>query len=68
MTAKELISGAVISLRPGDIGSDALSLMDELRVSHLPVVNDLEFLGLSRIRIFTIKESTISLHGIISSH
>ena len=46
MTAKELISGAVISLRPGDIGSDALSLMDELRVSHLPVVNDLEFLGL----------------------
>jgi len=46
MTAKDLISGAVISLRPGDIGSDALSLMDELRVSHLPVVNDLDFFGL----------------------
>jgi CBS domain-containing protein len=46
MTAKELISGTVISLRPSDIGSDALSLMDELRVSHLPVVNELDFLGL----------------------
>ena len=46
MTAKELISGTVISLRPTDIGSDALSLMDELRVSHLPVVSELEYLGI----------------------
>lgn len=46
MTAKDLISETVISLRPTDIGSDALGLMDELRVSHMPVVNGMEFLGL----------------------
>ena len=46
MTAKDLISEIVIALRPGDIGSDALGLMDELRVSHHPVVQELEFLGL----------------------
>lgn len=46
MTAKDLINEIVIALRPADIGSDALGLMDELRVSHLPVVQELEFLGL----------------------
>ncbi|MCX6286495.1 MAG: CBS domain-containing protein [Bacteroidetes bacterium] len=46
MIAKDLINDAVIALRPTDIGSDALGLMDELRVSHLPVVNELEFIGL----------------------
>jgi len=46
MTAKDLINETVISLRPTDIGSDALGLMDELRVSHLPVVNELDLIGL----------------------
>jgi CBS domain-containing protein len=46
MIAKDLINDAIIALRPSDIGSDALGLMDELRVSHLPVVNELEFIGL----------------------
>ena len=46
MTARDLINDTVIALRPSDIGSDALGLMDELRVSHLPVVDGLEFLGL----------------------
>jgi len=46
MIAKDLINDTVIALRPSDIGSDALGLMDELRVSHLPVVEELEFLGL----------------------
>ena len=46
MIAKDLINDSVIALRPSDLGSDALGLMDELRVSHLPVVNELEFLGL----------------------
>ena len=46
MTAKDLINDTVIALRPSDIGSDALGLMDELRVSHLPVVDGMEFLGL----------------------
>ena len=46
MIAKDLINETVIALRPSDIGSDALGLMDELRVSHLPVVNELDFIGL----------------------
>ena len=46
MTARDLINDTVIALRPSDIGSDALGLMDELRVSHLPVVDGMEFLGL----------------------
>ncbi len=46
MIAKDLINDTVIALRPSDIGSDALGLMDELRVSHLPVVNELEYIGL----------------------
>jgi len=46
MIAKDLINDTIIALRPSDIGSDALGLMDELRVSHLPVVNETEFLGL----------------------
>ena len=46
MIAKALISDKVIALRPSDKGSDALGLMDELRVSQLPVVSQLELLGL----------------------
>ncbi|MCX6241682.1 MAG: CBS domain-containing protein [Bacteroidetes bacterium] len=46
MIARDLINDAVIALSPTDIGSDALGLMDELRVSHLPVVSELEFIGL----------------------
>ncbi|MCX6283756.1 MAG: CBS domain-containing protein, partial [Bacteroidetes bacterium] len=46
MIARDLINDSVIALRPSDIGSDALGLMDELRVSHLPVVSELEFIGL----------------------
>ncbi|MEI8006401.1 MAG: CBS domain-containing protein [Bacteroidota bacterium] len=46
MIAKDLINDTIIALRPSDIGSDALGLMDELRVSHLPVVNELDFMGL----------------------
>ncbi|MEI7492014.1 MAG: CBS domain-containing protein [Bacteroidota bacterium] len=46
MIAKDLINDTVIALRPSDIGSDALGLMDELRVSHLPVVSELEYIGI----------------------
>ncbi|MCX6281807.1 MAG: CBS domain-containing protein [Bacteroidetes bacterium] len=46
MIAKDLINDAVIAIRPSDIGSDVLGLMDELRVSHLPVVDNLEYIGL----------------------
>ena len=46
MQASELISSSIISLHPDDDGSKALSVMDELRASHLPVVRNKFYLGL----------------------
>ena len=46
MVARQLISAAIGKLNPTDTGAFALSLMDELNVSQLPVVNDKEYLGL----------------------
>jgi len=46
MLAAELISEAVPSLKTSDTGEKALLWMDTYRISHLPVVNNEEFLGL----------------------
>jgi len=46
MLTKELISDVVPSLKTSDTGIKALYWMDIFRISHLPVVNDVEFLGL----------------------
>jgi hypothetical protein len=46
MIARELISEAITPLKPSATGAAALGLMDEMRVSHLPIVADEEFLGL----------------------
>ena len=46
MLAKELISDTVIALKTSDSASLAITLMDEYKVSHLPIVNNIEFLGL----------------------
>lgn len=46
MLARELISKIVPPLRPNDEVSRALAWMDEFKVSHLPVVDGHEFLGL----------------------
>ncbi|HTX88984.1 MAG TPA: CBS domain-containing protein [Bacteroidales bacterium] len=46
MLAKQLISDSLMPLRTSDTGADALIFMDEYRVSHLPIVNNQEFLGL----------------------
>jgi predicted transcriptional regulator len=46
MLANELINDIIIPLRTSDTGSTALSWMEELRVSHLPIVNNEAFLGL----------------------
>jgi signal-transduction protein with cAMP-binding, CBS, and nucleotidyltransferase domain len=46
MLAKDLISDVVPALRTSDTGLKALSYMDIFRVSHLPIVNNTEFLGL----------------------
>jgi acetoin utilization protein AcuB len=46
MLAKDLISEVVPALKTSDSGLQALSWMDIFRISHLPIVNNREFLGL----------------------
>jgi acetoin utilization protein AcuB len=46
MLAKEMLSEVIPSLKTSDSGITALNWMDIFKVSHLPIVNDMEFLGL----------------------
>lgn len=46
MIAKEMISDVIPALKTSDTGITALNWMDIFKVSHLPIVNDEEFLGL----------------------
>lgn len=42
----ELISTNIPALNPDDTGETALQIMDDFRVSHLPVVSGVEYIGL----------------------
>lgn len=46
MIARDLITDSVTPLNTSDSGALALGMMDEYRVSHLPIVNNQDFLGL----------------------
>jgi acetoin utilization protein AcuB len=46
MVAKDLISEVIPSLKTSDSGQTALNWMEIFRVSHLPIVNNQDFLGL----------------------
>jgi acetoin utilization protein AcuB len=46
MVAKDLISEVIPSLRTSDSGQTALNWMEIFKISHLPIVNNQEFLGL----------------------
>lgn len=46
MLAKDLVSDIIPALRTSDTGARALSWMEIFRISHLPIVNNQEFLGL----------------------
>ncbi|MFP4024679.1 MAG: CBS domain-containing protein [Thiohalospira sp.] len=46
MLAKDLISDEIPSLRTSDTAVEALNWMEVFRISHLPIVNNEEFLGL----------------------
>jgi len=46
MLAKDLVESAVIPLKTSDTGARALQWMDENKVTHLPIVNNEEYLGL----------------------
>lgn len=46
MIAKTLITESIVPLKTSDTGAVALSFMDDYKISHLPIVNNQEFLGL----------------------
>jgi len=46
MVAKDLISDVVPAIKTSDLGQTALNWMEIFRVSHLPIVNNQDFLGL----------------------
>ncbi|WP_346854344.1 CBS domain-containing protein [uncultured Draconibacterium sp.] len=46
MLAEKLISDVITSVKSSEPGKKALSYMDVYRVSHIPVVDDLKYLGL----------------------
>ena len=45
MFAKDLISEVIPSLKTSDLGQTALNWMEIFRISHLPIVNNQDFLG-----------------------
>lgn len=46
MIAKDLISEEIVPLRTSDTGDDALAMMSDFHVRHLPIVNGTQLLGL----------------------
>lgn len=46
MIAEQLVSNEIIPLRTSDLGEEALGMMNEFYVRHLPIVNNRELLGL----------------------
>lgn len=62
MTAIELISHIIVPLKTSDTIGTAISIMEEFKVSHLPVVNNLSYLGLlseSDIDIMTDQDTPV---------
>lgn len=55
MVARDLINNSLTPLKTSDPGSYAIGLMEEYKVSHLPIVNDQELLGvISDADIYTL--------------
>lgn len=46
MIAKNLVSVSIVPLRTSDTGEEALGIMNDFYVRHLPIVNDKQLLGL----------------------
>jgi acetoin utilization protein AcuB len=46
LLSAEIINDLIPPLKTSDSGDRALSLMEDFKISHLPIVNDTEFLGL----------------------
>lgn len=62
MFAKELISDIIQPLKTSNVGNEALHWMGIFKVSHLPIVNNREFLGLiSESDIFDLNMSDVAI-------
>ena len=46
MIAESLLSNTIVPLRTSDTGEDALSMMSDFYIRHLPIVNNKQLLGL----------------------
>ncbi|MEM9886144.1 MAG: CBS domain-containing protein [Bacteroidota bacterium] len=46
MIAEQLVSNTIVPLRTSDTGEEALSIMGDFYIRHLPIVNNLQLLGL----------------------
>jgi acetoin utilization protein AcuB len=46
MIARDLISEDIVSLKTSNTGDDALALMSDFHIRHLPIVNNKQLLGL----------------------
>ncbi|MGD0709753.1 MAG: CBS domain-containing protein [Bacteroidales bacterium] len=46
MTAKDIVTNSFTPLKTSDTALNALAIMEDLKVRHLPIVNNEEFLGL----------------------
>ncbi len=46
MLSAEIINDLIPPLKTSDSGDRALSLMEDFKISHLPIVNDTEYIGL----------------------
>ncbi len=67
MIAKDLISDVIPALKTSDSGQKALYWMDIFRISHLPIVNNEDFLGLisdKDIYDLNMAEEPIGNHGL----
>ncbi len=62
MIAKDLISDIIIPLKTSDTAAKALSWMEVFRISHLPIVNNREFLGMiSDTDIYDLNETNTAI-------
>lgn len=46
MTAKDIMTNSIVPLKTSDTGLTALNLMEDLKVMHLPIVNNEQYLGM----------------------
>jgi acetoin utilization protein AcuB len=57
MIAKHLITGSIAPLKTSDTGAFAITQMEEYHLMHLPIVNEVDFLGvISESEVLAINE------------